>query len=240
MNIIKELPEDKEMRKSTNTEKSSSMYNLFSSTADSVVSVAAAAPSKSTTATSSSSSGPTIISSSGESWSLGFFYMKTWIIIILLVLVVFSYYGIQLLNIFGDAINNGVNNLSPIFKNFLELLGYSTGTALNKTADLTADVAKTGIDVAEGTVQNIGNLMIGDEAVGKSSKHVLHEPEPDSPEDTIQKSLSSSKTKWCLVGEYQNKRGCIDISESDKCMSGQVFPNEEMCLNPSATATKNP
>ena len=240
MNIMKELPEDKEMRKSTNTEKSSSMYNLFSSTADSVVSVAAAAPSKSTTATSSSSSGPTIISSSGESWSLGFFDMKTWIIIILLVLVVFSYYGIQLLNIFGDAINNGVNNLSPIFKNFLELLGYSTGTALNKTADLTADVAKTGIDVAEGTVQNIGNLMIGDEAVGKSSKHVLHEPAPDSPEDTIQKSLSSSKTKWCLVGEYQNKRGCIDISESDKCMSGQVFPNEEMCLNPSATATKNP
>ena len=65
----------------------------------------------------------------------------------------------------------------------------------------------------------------------------IPEPSPDVSENTIQKSLNSNKTKWCLAGEYQNKRGCINLSESDKCMSGQVFPTEEMCLNP--TLSKN-
>ena len=84
--------------------------------------------------------------------------------------------------------------------------------------------------------------MIGDEAIGQAqhgSKMYsgIPEPSPDVSENTIQKSLNSNKTKWCLAGEYQNKRGCINLSESDKCMSGQVFPTEEMCLNP--TLSKN-
>jgi len=59
----------------------------------------------------------------------------------------------------------------------------------------------------------------------RGAAKVLNEPSPDTSEDNIQKSLTSAKTKWCLVGEYKNKRGCVDISESDKCLSGQVFPN---------------
>ena len=161
--------------------------------------------------------------------ALGFFDWKTLFIILLLIIVVFSYYGVNLLNILGDAIQNGVSQLSPSFNSFFGLVADSTGSAINNAADITADAAKTGVDIAEGTVQNVGNIIIGDEAVGHGPRKP-YDPQPDTPEDSIQKSLSSSKTKWCLVGEYQNKRGCIDISESDKCLSGQVFPNEEMCL----------
>lgn len=161
--------------------------------------------------------------------ALGFFDWKTIFIIILLIIVVFTYYGVNLLHILGDAIGTGVSKLSPSFSSFFGLVGDSTGSAINNAADITADAAKAGVDIAEGTVQNVGNIIIGDEAVGHGPRKP-YDPQPDAPENTIQKSLSSSKTKWCLVGEYQNKRGCIDISESDKCLSGQVFPNEEMCL----------
>lgn len=187
----------------------------------------------------STSFSPASLSSSSSSSSpslsnpLAFFDWKFFIIIILLIIVILAYFGINLLNIAGDSIQSGVSLLGPSFSNFFGLLGDSTGSAVNKAAEITADVTKTGVDIAEGTVQNVGNLMIGEENVGTGPvKRTLNEPEPDTPEDTIQKSLSSSKTKWCLVGEYQNKRGCIDISESDKCLSGQVFPSEEMCLNP--------
>jgi hypothetical protein len=162
---------------------------------------------------------------------------KSIIILLLVVIVVFSYYGIHILNLLGDAIQTWVAKISPIFNHFFDLLGDSTGSAINKTAEITSDVAKTGIDIAEGSIQNIGNIMIGEKAIGKAHSKKHSEPEPDVPEDTIQKSLSSAKTKWCLVGEYQNKRGCIDISESDKCLSGQVFPNERMCLNPNLAPT---
>ena len=52
-------------------------------------------------------------------------------------------------------------------------------------------------------------------------------PKNDVSENPIQKPISADKRQWCLVGEYDNKRKCIDISEHDKCMSGQVFPNEK-------------
>lgn len=163
------------------------------------------------------------------------FDFRTLIIIILLILIALTYFGINVMSIFGNAIQNGVDVLSPTFSNFLALVGYSTGTAINKTAEITSTAATNGIELAEGATQNIGNIIIGDEAVGHKKYGAPSDPLPDSPEDSIQKSLSSSKTKWCLVGEYQNKRGCIDLSESDKCLSGQVFPSEEMCLNPAMT-----
>lgn len=161
--------------------------------------------------------------------SLGFFDWKMFFIFLLLIIVILTYFGINVLHIFGDAIETGLSNLSPSFKSFFGLVGDSTGSAINNAADITAGAAKAGIDVAEGTVQSVGNIIIGDEAVGHGPRK-SYDPQPDAPEDPIQKSLASSKTKWCLVGEYQDKRGCIDISESDKCLSGQVFPNEEMCL----------
>ena len=65
-------------------------------------------------------------------------------------------------------------------------------------------------------------------------KNILNQPEPDDS-TTIQKPITSDKAKWCLVGEYKNKRGCIEIGEHEKCMSGQVFPEQQMCLNPNVS-----
>jgi hypothetical protein len=157
---------------------------------------------------------------------------KMWVIVCLVLILFFSYLGINLLHIFGNVLQNIVNYVSPLIASFFNSVSYSSGTIINKTADVVSDSAKVGIDIAEGAVQNVGNLLL------KSSSKTSNEPKPDVPEDTIQKSLGSGKTKWCLVGEYQNKRGCIDIAESDKCISGQVFPNEQMCLNPNMYHTK--
>ena len=226
MQLMEELPKDKAARGTVEKPSAdSSAFNLFSSTADSKMPKESSSSSSSWFSSSTSQSSPSTVSA-----STGPTDWKNILIIILLILVIFSYFGVQLLNLFGDHLEKLMDYLRPTFGSFLDLLGYSAGTVVNKTADISADVAKAGIDVAEGTVQNIGNIMIGDEAIGKGpKKRSLNEPEPDVPEDSIQKSLSSSKTKWCLVGEYQNKRGCIDISESDKCMSGQVFPTKQMC-----------
>ena len=61
------------------------------------------------------------------------------------------------------------------------------------------------------------------------------EPTPDNSTNPIQKPISSDKSNWCLVGEFQNKRGCVAVTESDKCLSGQIFPHQAMCLNPTLT-----
>jgi hypothetical protein len=56
--------------------------------------------------------------------------------------------------------------------------------------------------------------------------------QPDTSDGILQKPIASGKNNWCLIGEYQKKRGCISVLEDDICMSGQLFPSKEMCLNP--------
>jgi len=117
-------------------------------------------------------------------------------------------------------------------------------------SDVTADAAKVGIDLADGALNDVGALLKGStpppllhspshsgnvHPEKKTISSTIEEPSPDTSENSIQKPITSDKWNWCLVGEYQNKRGCIEITDSDKCLSGQVFPSQKMCLNPTWT-----
>jgi hypothetical protein len=37
---------------------------------------------------------------------------------------------------------------------------------------------------------------------------------------------------YCYVGEDRGFRSCIEVGESTKCMSGEIFPTREVCVNP--------
>lgn len=43
---------------------------------------------------------------------------------------------------------------------------------------------------------------------------------------------SSSKAGWCFIGEDRGIRTCAQVGESDTCMSGDIFPSNEICINP--------
>ena len=165
---------------------------------------------------------------------------KNTIIIVLVGLLVMSTVGINVLDILSDFIKTIASILSPLVKQILSAIGYTTGTVINKTADVVSDTAKVSIDIAEGTVQNVGNLMISASGADKKnldaainrSKHPVSNPESDTTANPIQNPIVNGKGGWCLVGEYKNRRGCVEVSDDSKCMSAQVFPSQKMCLNP--------
>jgi hypothetical protein len=170
------------------------------------------------------------------------------VIIALLALLIFAFLGINLLVISGNAIKQLTDMFGPIVINVAKMLGYSTGHLVNTTADVTADTAKLGIDIAEGTAQSIGNLLKDASKGGmdESDKQNLEKaltpsncpkppsPEPDKSSNVIQSAISSKKNGWCFVGEDNGTRGCVSVDEHDKCMSGQIFPSKETCLAPTA------
>jgi len=41
---------------------------------------------------------------------------------------------------------------------------------------------------------------------------------------------------WCYVGEEKGYRNCVEVGENDKCMSGDIFPTSQVCVNPSLRA----
>jgi hypothetical protein len=192
------------------------------------------------------------------------FFNKNLLIIVLVFLLIFSFLGINILTILGNFIQTIMTIFGPLITQILSVFGYTTGVIINKSADLASDVTKSGIDIADGTLQSVGDLLIkaSEGNVNTQSKQQLQtalsssiisqntqqsapllqpkqsvsqlngQPQPDNTTNPIQKAISSGKTNWCLVGEYQGRRGCIQVSEQDRCLSGQIFPNQQMCMNP--------
>jgi hypothetical protein len=193
-------------------------------------------------------------SGSSDTWDY-----KNYLIIGLVIIILFSFLGINLLSSFGNMLEMLSNAFSPIIGQFLSAIGYTTGTIINKTTDVVADTAKTGIDIAEGTIHSVGDLLknASDNDINHPMKLDLDNKinhsedsqkkfqnktsvmaEPTSGYNPIQQPISSSKSNWCLIGEYQERRGCIEINEHDKCISGQIFPSQQMCINPTLTQNK--
>lgn len=201
------------------------------------------------------------------------FFSKDALIIILLVILIFSFLGISVLSSTGDILKSLFSFIETIVAQLLSFLGYTTGTIIDKSSEVIAGTTKTGIDIADGTLQSIGELLIKsstgnvnadyksqldnllrqqkaaaaappaheekhnespphiDASINKSPNPPAN-PDNDTSASPIQNPITSSKQNWCLVGEYQGRRGCISINENDKCLSGQVFPSQTKCLNP--------
>ena len=177
---------------------------------------------------------------------------KTVVIFVLCFLLLFSFLGINLLDILSNLIKLLIRIFGPLITQILSIFGYTAGTILNKSADVVSDTGKIALDIAEGTVQNVGDLMIKASKnsvnsdtqnelenalqINKTENRLKNNQMNDVSDDPIQKPISANKNGWCLVGEYNNKRGCVEVNESDKCLSGQIFPTLPLCERPTNIA----
>ena len=58
----------------------------------------------------------------------------------------------------------------------------------------------------------------------------------DNATSSIQSSKTASKSGWCFIGEDRGFRSCIQVGENDMCMSGDIFPSQDICVNPTLRA----
>ena len=53
--------------------------------------------------------------------------------------------------------------------------------------------------------------------------------EADNSNSSIQNGKNSG---WCFIGSGEGYRTCAQVTESDICMSGKIFPTHDVCVNP--------
>ena len=53
----------------------------------------------------------------------------------------------------------------------------------------------------------------------------------DDSMSSIQKT--GGKAGWCFIGDDNGTRTCARVGENQMCMSGDIFPTSEICVNPS-------
>jgi hypothetical protein len=165
-------------------------------------------------------------------------FSNTNIIIIVLVILLFL-----------SLTSTVLADLIPAFSDLLSMIGFTTGNLIKGSADVVANTADLGIDIAKGTSHSIGDLFISNSNPGidvskqvsltdiiKFPKFDLQQtdPVPVQSSDPTVTPISTQKPKagWCYVGDFSDARGCVEVTEHDKCMSGQIFPNQAECLHP--------
>jgi hypothetical protein len=119
-----------------------------------------------------------------------------------------------------DILQKGLN-LSPEDKIIAHNQKQAQATALNPPP-LNPDTVETSEDNVLST--GLANL-----------KKMAPMPSPDDATSVTQ-SGGRSKSGYCYIGEDRGFRSCIRVGENDQCMSGDIFPTMDVCINPNLRA----
>jgi hypothetical protein len=172
----------------------------------------------------------------------------TWILII----VILAFLGF---NIF-IYLAKGTENITNFFTPFLEkIIGTSVATT-EQIVDVSAEGAKSVVsETSDATESSLTALqdVTPNLAKSKNSLQPINEPQTDIvQQSSLNKALNTSqeqkqiyladsasssiqgggKSGWCYIGEDRGFRACSEVGVNDSCMSGDIFPTQEICLNP--------
>jgi hypothetical protein len=157
----------------------------------------------------------------------------------------------------GGLIGNTAANVTKTVTN-------TAATGTKAAVDLTAGTVDTAVDVTQKTAGAItgataSSSLTGSQKTNSNAPVVSQDTTPNNPlndalkhanpqnqqpgpftaddaTSTIQSNKSSSKSGWCYIGQEQGYRSCLQVGENDTCMSGNIFPSQEICVNPNLRA----
>jgi hypothetical protein len=199
---------------------------------------------------SESSSFPSI--TSGE--SSGFFdwlksiNLTTWIIIILIL----AFFGFNIFFYLAKGTKDITGVFSPLINKIAETTALLTGQVVNVSAQGakavvsgSSDTINTGLTeiqniTPQGAPTSLKSHTIQQEQSDITSNNALNRTLDDSQQgnynyeaNEASSSLQSGgKSGWCYIGEDRGNRSCAPVGENDKCMSGDIFPTQNVCINP--------
>ena len=177
------------------------------------------------------------------------------IIVIICIVFVLAYFNINLFIITGNIVQTLSDMITPIFLNILNYFGIVLGT----TAVVTTSVASSGISditqsidtsnkaIAGAIVSGIQGDGINEGAFPMSSiqnindhsfnivntaPHIEQQRRKDEVSRYINNIQYNKPVGYCFIGEQKGQRYCADITEADKCASGDIFPTRDLCINP--------
>ena len=116
-----------------------------------------------------------------------------------------------------DIIKDVQSDIKKNKKNKEEPVNYTSSSKLNasQVKEDVEDYQKDSLQKALNDAEQSGGEVI-----------------PDSAESHIQ----SGKSGWCFIGANNLSRTCAQIGVNDMCMSGEIYPTKDVCINPNLRA----
>ena len=168
-------------------------------------------------------------SSKSSSWySLGGLTNRIWIKV-LLVIILLGFIGINIFIYLGFSIKKIYGILDKFVNTIKSIL--SGGKSKQKPNDKPNDKPNQKPKPNQKS-PSLEKTMVDlvDEIEDPKSKLKKQEVKPDEDKTTIH---TSAKSGYCNVGSWKGIRSCVKVSNANECISGDIFPTKDICINPS-------
>ena len=130
-----------------------------------------------------------------------------------------------------DTIQQISQNVAPI-----GTIGTSTGLSSDYGVPQ-GQMMNSSLPVQSGIQQSGGNTeQWQKDSLVRALDNAKQTREQVNPDDSRSSIQTTGKSGWCYIGEEQGTRSCSEIGVNDVCMSGDIFPNQSICMNPNLRA----
>ncbi len=182
--------------------------------------------------------------------------VMTWILIILFL----AFLGF---NIFV-YLAKGTETINSVFSPIINMFSGIFGDTVGQVVDVSAEGAKAVVNTSAGAVDagltgvqqitpNKASSSVSSVPVTKNQPDIMsnnslnkalntsqssQNPNNDYQADEASSNIQSGppKSGWCYIGEDRGFRTCAEVGPNDKCISGDIFPSQDLCVNPSLRA----
>jgi hypothetical protein len=140
--------------------------------------------------------------------------------------------------IFGDTVSQVVNVTAEGTKKIVNSTAGAIDTGLSEVQQIVPNKASSSVSSVPVT-KNQPDLMSNNSLnkalnTSQSSQQINNEYQADEASSSIQSG--PPKSGWCYIGEDRGFRTCAEVGPNDKCISGDIFPSQDLCVNPNLRA----
>jgi hypothetical protein len=184
--------------------------------------------------------------------------MTTWIIIIFIL----AFLGFNIFVYLAQGTQTIVDIFAPLMEGLFKTTAAVAGETVDIAADgakvvvdgtktvvdKTANVLDTGLTAIQDITPNIPDSVIKGQPISQppvlqgdqstlnkalNTRQMQQASQKDYQAHEASSSIhSAGRDGWCFIGEDRGFRSCAQIGVNDTCMSGDIFPTHEICMNP--------
>jgi len=174
----------------------------------------------------------------------------------MVIIVILGLIGVNIFYYLGDVSEYMVELFEPLLK----LFGYESSSVIKQTVKTSVVGTDNAVDIAATTLKRTlklterivdetlptNNTTMSQSKTGANNSHMNLNNRPtrensikaaneDSDGALVIDSVSSksvSSIGFCYIGEDRGNRSCATVNDESNCMSGEIFPSRDVCINP--------
>lgn len=165
-----------------------------------------------------------------------------------LVIILLAFLGFNIFTYLGKGTDLVTGILAPITSALGMLTGETAKTTVSnastgsqKIVDTTSETAQnvidysakgtnTGISFLQGNLKKNAPIVVDPENQNSLSEANVESDEPEPVRST------SQQHGYCYIGKINDTRYCAKVSAKNQCMSGDIYPTMDVCVNPNLRA----